>query len=292
MVRAGQLKSEDSFLLGQCLPAVTPGTDGNTGNTGNSGNTSPPTADVTADANAAVTPDGVNPNLESPDCDRVTGVTSNGEQMELPGVPRETEGRCPSCHLVLPVLTFRALERCSPPKAVGLMTVRSSLSVVEVTLDSLRPRPGEPAPDSEAELEALTRSLKEFGFVQPVLARRRTNASAAISACSLRDASATRRSRSLSSTSPWSRRGCSTSSLNKISGDWDHELLARLLADLKPSTDIDLGALRLRRGRGREAAEVAGAPREAGARRDPSTSTPRWKPHVPRHAPNVATSGR
>ena len=42
----------------------------------------------------------------------------------------------------------------------------------EIPIDELRPDPANPRRISEAQLEALTRSLKEYGFVQPVLARR------------------------------------------------------------------------------------------------------------------------
>jgi len=40
-------------------------------------------------------------------------------------------------------------------------------------VETLRPDPANPRRISEAELEALTRSLRQFGFVQPVLARSR-----------------------------------------------------------------------------------------------------------------------
>jgi ParB-like chromosome segregation protein Spo0J len=41
-----------------------------------------------------------------------------------------------------------------------------------VPLDDLRPDPANPRRISDQELDALERSLREFGFVQPVLARR------------------------------------------------------------------------------------------------------------------------
>ncbi|MDO8484481.1 MAG: ParB N-terminal domain-containing protein, partial [Candidatus Limnocylindrales bacterium] len=47
-----------------------------------------------------------------------------------------------------------------------------SLTVEEVPIDDLRPDPANPRRISDDELEALTRSLREVGFVQPVLARR------------------------------------------------------------------------------------------------------------------------
>ena len=49
---------------------------------------------------------------------------------------------------------------------------RERLNVIEVVIDELRPDPANPRRISDDQLEALTRSLKEFGFVQPVLARR------------------------------------------------------------------------------------------------------------------------
>ena len=66
-----------------------------------------------------------------------------------------------------------------------------SLTVEEVPIERLRPDPANPRRISEDELEALERSLRQFGFVQPVLARREAATSlAAISASSLPDGSA------------------------------------------------------------------------------------------------------
>src|SRR5665811_845085 len=48
----------------------------------------------------------------------------------------------------------------------------TTLSVELVPLDDLRPDPANPRRISEDELDALERSLRQFGFVQPVLARR------------------------------------------------------------------------------------------------------------------------
>ena len=52
------------------------------------------------------------------------------------------------------------------------MTLNASLAVEDVPIDELRPDPANPRRIDEAELEALERSLRQFGFVQPVLARR------------------------------------------------------------------------------------------------------------------------
>ena len=46
------------------------------------------------------------------------------------------------------------------------------LVVEQVPIDRLRPDPANPRRISEDELEALTRSLHQWGFVSPVLARR------------------------------------------------------------------------------------------------------------------------
>ena len=48
----------------------------------------------------------------------------------------------------------------------------SSLAVEQVPIDELRPDPANPRRIGEDELDALERSLRQFGFVQPVLARR------------------------------------------------------------------------------------------------------------------------
>src|SRR4051794_9054048 len=52
------------------------------------------------------------------------------------------------------------------------MNSATLLTVEHVDIDELRPDPANPRRISEDQLEALTRSLREYGFVQPVLARR------------------------------------------------------------------------------------------------------------------------
>ena len=47
-----------------------------------------------------------------------------------------------------------------------------SLTVELVPIDSLHPDPANPRRIADDELESLTRSLRQWGFVQPVLARR------------------------------------------------------------------------------------------------------------------------
>ena len=48
----------------------------------------------------------------------------------------------------------------------------ASFTVEQVAIERLRPDPANPRRISPVELESLTRSLSEWGFVQPVLARR------------------------------------------------------------------------------------------------------------------------
>jgi DNA modification methylase len=115
------------------------------------------------------------------------------------------------------------------------------ITVEEIPIDQLRPDPANPRRISNAELEALTRSLKEFGFVQPVLARREDGTVigghqrlVAARKLGYKTVPVT----FLDLTVEQAR--LLNLALNKISGDWDEELLARMLADLKPMEEIDL----------------------------------------------------
>src|SRR5688572_16353036 len=47
----------------------------------------------------------------------------------------------------------------------------TDLQIAQIPIDDVRPDPANPRKISSTELDALTRSLREFGFVQPVLAR-------------------------------------------------------------------------------------------------------------------------
>ena len=115
------------------------------------------------------------------------------------------------------------------------------LAVVEVPIEDLRPDPANPRRISEAQIEALTRSIQEYGFVQPVLARSEDKT---VIGGHQRLIAARRLGYK---TVPVSFLDVSLEQarllnlgLNKISGEWDNELLARLIADLKPVEEIDL----------------------------------------------------
>jgi ParB family chromosome partitioning protein len=47
-----------------------------------------------------------------------------------------------------------------------------ALTIEQVPIDQLRPDPANPRRISDEELDALERSIRQFGFVQPVLVRR------------------------------------------------------------------------------------------------------------------------
>ncbi len=114
-----------------------------------------------------------------------------------------------------------------------------TMTIEEVDIDLLRPDPANPRRISDEQLEALTRSLKEYGFVQPVLARR---ADKTVIGGHQRLLAARRLGYKtvpvifLDLTLEQAR--VLNLGLNKISGDWDQELLARLLADLNTVPEL------------------------------------------------------
>jgi DNA modification methylase len=124
------------------------------------------------------------------------------------------------------------------------MTVQTplpSLTVEEVPIDLLRPDPTNPRRIGDEELEALTRSIRQFGFVQAVLARREDGV---VIGGHQRLVAARRLGLA---TVPVTYLDLSIEqarllnlALNKISGSWDDQLLARLLADLQSSPSVDL----------------------------------------------------
>jgi DNA modification methylase len=116
-----------------------------------------------------------------------------------------------------------------------------SLAVDDVPIDDLRPDPANPRRIGDDELEALTRSLRSFGFVQPVLARQEDRS---VIGGHQRLVAARRLGYE---TVPviWLDVSADQASLlglalNRISGTWDEQLLARLLGELGQSADADL----------------------------------------------------
>jgi ParB-like chromosome segregation protein Spo0J len=116
-----------------------------------------------------------------------------------------------------------------------------SLTVEEIPIDLLRPDPGNPRRISEEELESLTRSLRQFGFVQPVLARKEDGV---VIGGHQRLVAARRLGLKIVPVAfldiSIEQAHLLKLGLNKIGGSWDEQLLARLLADLQASPEIDL----------------------------------------------------
>jgi hypothetical protein len=116
-----------------------------------------------------------------------------------------------------------------------------ALTVEQVTIERLRPDPANPRRITDDELEALTRSLRQWGFVQPVVARRED---ATVIGGHQRLVAARR----LGLTDVpviWVDLEAEQAkvlglALNRISGSWDEQLLARLLAELESLGTIDL----------------------------------------------------
>src|SRR5437016_6537474 len=130
-----------------------------------------------------------------------------------------------------------------PPTSGGQVTLTATtdLQIVHVPIDDLHPDPANPRKISDAELDALTRSLREFGFVQPVIARHDDH----IVVGGHQRLVAARRLGLKTvpvifvDLSP-EQSHLLNLALNKISGDWDEALLARLLADLQLAPNVDL----------------------------------------------------
>jgi DNA modification methylase len=124
------------------------------------------------------------------------------------------------------------------------MTVQTplpSLSVEEVPIDLLRPDPANPRRIGDEELDALERSIREFGFVQPVLAWRQDRTVigghqrlVAARRLGLITVPVTYLDLSIE------QARLLNLALNKISGTWDEQLLARLMADLQTDPAVDL----------------------------------------------------
>ena len=114
-------------------------------------------------------------------------------------------------------------------------------SIEQVPIDGLHPDPANPRRISEEELDALERSIRQFGFVEPVLARRED----ATVIGGHQRLLAARRLGLTSVPVIWLDLSAEQArllglALNKISGSWDDALLARLLADLGAMPDLDL----------------------------------------------------
>lgn len=127
------------------------------------------------------------------------------------------------------------------PKKPLVSRTRSRAQVEYVALDDLRPDPSNPRRISDDDLESLTRSIREFGFVAPVIARR---ADRVVIGGHQRLLAARRLG---IGTVPVILVDLSVEqahllnvALNRITGSFDEALLARLLADLGAVEGVDL----------------------------------------------------
>src|ERR1035437_686161 len=122
-----------------------------------------------------------------------------------------------------------------------MTTNTPSVTVEQVPIDLLRPDPANPRRIGDDELDSLERSIRQFGFVQPGLARREDGVVigghqrlVAARRLGLKTVPVTFLDLSIE------QARLLNLALNKISGSWDDALLARLLADLQASPNIDL----------------------------------------------------
>jgi DNA modification methylase len=115
------------------------------------------------------------------------------------------------------------------------------IQVEQVPIDDLRPDPANPRRISDEELETLTRSIREFGLIDPIIARREDKT---VIGGHQRLLAARRLGYKtvpvifVDLTIEQSR--LLNIALNKISGSFDQELLARLLSELNEVPDVDL----------------------------------------------------
>jgi DNA modification methylase len=121
------------------------------------------------------------------------------------------------------------------------MLVTQQIQIDQVSINELKPDPANPRRISDQELEALTRSIREFGMVDPIVARKEDKM---VIGGHQRLLAARRLGYK---TVPVvfvdltvEQAHLLNIALNKISGSFDQELLARLLSDLSQASDIDL----------------------------------------------------
>jgi DNA modification methylase len=115
------------------------------------------------------------------------------------------------------------------------------LAIEHVSIDELHPDPTNPRRINDGEMEALMRSMREFGFIDPVIVRREDSSVigghqrlVAARKLGIEDVPVI-----FVELSP-ERSHLLNLALNRISGSWDEDLLARLLADLGAMPDVDL----------------------------------------------------
>ena len=173
-----------------------------------------------------------------------------------------------------------------------MQSVDQKLSVVHVPIDDLRPDPANPRRISDAELDSLTRSIRQFGFVDPVIARREDKVvigghQRLLAARRLGLASVPVILLDLSG----DQARLLNLALNRISGSWDEELprpaclrswmpLPRLTSPCRASTTTRSPS-----------SSSHSTPATSANASSTSIPTPPSTPHRPTPSPNLATCG-
>ena len=122
-----------------------------------------------------------------------------------------------------------------------MKTKTAEIQIEQIPIDELRPDPANPRRISDEELEALTRSLREFGLIDPIIARREDKTvigghQRLLAARRLGYKTVPVVFADLSQ----EQARLLNIALNKISGSFDQELLTRLLSELSQTPEIDL----------------------------------------------------
>jgi DNA modification methylase len=123
---------------------------------------------------------------------------------------------------------------------LDMTTKTTGIAIDQVDIERLHPDGANPRKISDAEIEALTRSIVEFGLIDPIIARREDGMviGGHQRLVAARKAGLTAVPVVFLDISVERARLLNVA-LNKISGTFDEELLARMLADLKVA-DLDL----------------------------------------------------
>jgi ParB-like chromosome segregation protein Spo0J len=121
------------------------------------------------------------------------------------------------------------------------MAVNQEIDITHLPIKDLRPDPANPRRISDEELESLTRSIREFGLIDPIIARREDNTvigghQRLLAARKLGIKQVPVVLVDLSA----EQAHLLNLALNRISGSWDQDLLGRLLAELNAVPDVDL----------------------------------------------------
>jgi hypothetical protein len=109
-----------------------------------------------------------------------------------------------------------------------------------VAIERLRPDPANPRQIDEDELEALTRSIRHYGFVQPIVATRDGTVVAGHQRLIAARRLGYKTVPVIFVDVPIAEARNLGLALNKIGGSWDEQLLARLLAELQDTPGLDL----------------------------------------------------